>query len=71
MNSTDYTPEQRKEVEERVNKAAEILKEMHLNPACVLQMSNIGEDNFAVKPFVYLQDTLYTPKKSPIQPENI
>lgn len=71
MQPTNYTPEQKKDIEARVEKARMALTEFNLQPACMPQMYNIGDDVFGIKLIPYLQDTLYTPKKSPLQPENL
>lgn len=71
MNPEQYTDEQKADISERVEEARNTLKELSLQPACMPQMQNMGDDVFGIKLIPYLQDTLYTPKKSPIQPENL
>lgn len=68
MNQNDYTEEQKKDINERVEKAVQSLKELNLRVACVSNMVNTGDDVFAIKLIPYLQDTLYTSMPSPIQP---
>lgn len=68
MNPSDYTIEQRKNIEERVEKAKNLLIDLQLQPAVIVQPVNIGDDVFALKPMPYLQDLRYT---SPIQKEQI
>lgn len=67
MNSTDYSPEEQKDIEERVAKARKALEELELRPSCTVQMFNIGDDVFAPKVIPFLQDTKYAPTLSPIQ----
>jgi len=68
MNETEYTEEQKTDINERVAKAVETLKELNLRVACVSSMVNTGNDVFAIKLQPYLQDVLYTAMPSPIQP---
>lgn len=68
MNPNDYTPEQIKDIEERVEKAKVFLKELQLQPAVIMQPVNIADDVFAMKPIPYLQDQKYT---SPIQRKDL
>lgn len=67
MNEQDYTPEQRKDIEERVAKAQKLLEELNLQPACIMYMHNTGDDVFGIKPRTFLQDTKYIPILSPLQ----
>ena len=69
MNPQEYSPEQRKDIEERVAKAKEVLKELELQPGVVMQMVNTGDDVFAVKPISYLQDMKYHNVLSPLSPK--
>lgn len=71
MQPNEYTEEQKKDITDRVEKARVALKDLHLQPACMPNMQNMGDDVFGIKLIPYLQDTLYMPKKSPIQPENL
>lgn len=71
MQSTDYTDEQKKDIEARVEKARVALAELNLQTACMPQMYNTGDDVFGVKLISYLQDIKYIPTKSPLQPENL
>jgi len=69
-----YSEAQIKDVKDRELKGIEALKALHLTPAISMQMVNIGDDTFAIKPVPYLQDTLYTPTKSPdefLPPEKV
>lgn len=68
MNPEDFTAEQRKDIESRVEKAKKLLDELLLQPACIMQPVNIGDDTFALKPIPFLQDTKYS---SPIQLDDI
>lgn len=68
MSPDKYTPEQISDVSERESKALKILEELQLSPAVSMQMQNIGNDQFVVKPYPYLQDTKFAvqaPVKSP------
>lgn len=67
MHPDQYTDEQRKDIEARVKKAQEALKELHLQPAAQVYKVNMGDDTFGDKVISYLQDTKYTPTLSPIQ----
>lgn len=66
MNSEDYTPEQKVDIEARVEKAKVLLAELNLQPGCFVVAQNTGNDVFALKTIPYLQDTLYSPKVSPL-----
>lgn len=68
MNSSDYTEDQRKDIEERVEKAKTLLKELQLRPALVMQPVNMGNDVFGMKAIPYLADEKYTPIASPLTP---
>lgn len=59
MNQNDYSPEQRKDIEERVEKAKTLLQELYLQPGVIVQMVNQGNDVFGIKPMAYLQDMKY------------
>lgn len=67
MNSQDYSPEQRADIEKRVEEAKAFLILKKLQPAVIMQSINIGDDVFGMKPIPYLQDTLYQNVVSPIQ----
>lgn len=67
MDKNNYTPEQIKDIEDRVNKAVTMLKELKLQCACMPQMTNTGDDIFGIKLFPYLQDLKFSPTISPIQ----
>lgn len=67
MNPETYSPEQRKDIEERVEKAKQMLTELNLQPAVIMQMQNNGDDVFGIKPISYLQDNKYKNVVSPIQ----
>lgn len=68
MNPNVYSPEQQKDIGERVDKARAFLKELQLRPACIVEAVNTGGDVFALKPIPYLQDEKYTPTVSPLTP---
>lgn len=68
MNPDQYTKEQRKDIETRVDKAKIVLAELKLQPACMPMMENTGDDVFGVKLIPFLQDTKYQSVLSPIQP---
>lgn len=63
----EYSKEQIVDIQEREKKGLEALKALDLTPAASTQMINIGNDTFAVKLIPYLQDTKYTPQKSPVK----
>lgn len=71
MNPEQYSEEQKADIIRRVEQAKIALEGLHLQPACMPQMFNTGDDIFGIKLTPYLQDILFTPQKSPIQPENI
>jgi hypothetical protein len=71
MDSSQYSDVEKKDIEDRVEKANAMLLELKLQPGVVMQAVNIGDDVFGVKPIAYLQDTLYTPNKSPIQEKDL
>lgn len=60
MNPQSYTEEQRKDIEERVAKAKVLLEELQLQPACIVQAVNTGNDVFGIQPISYLQDLKFT-----------
>ena len=66
MNPQDYSPEQKKDIEERVEKAKIALKELNLQPAAFVSPSNVGNDVFAFKVVGFLQDLKYSNTVSPI-----
>lgn len=68
MNPNAYSEEERKDIEDRVAKAKDLLKELSLQPGIAMQMVNTGNDVFGIQPIAYLQDMLYTPVKSPLSP---
>ena len=63
----NYTEEQKKDIEERLKKAEVVLKELQLFPSAVVQKINQGEDIFVDKIICYLQDSKFTPTKSPYE----
>lgn len=65
MNPQEYTPEEQKDIEERVAKAQKALKELELFPCASVAPHNIGEDMFVMKVVPYLQDMKY--RKEPIK----
>lgn len=67
MNKDQYTPEQQKDIEERVQKALSTLEELQLYPACIPSFHNDGKNVFGIKLTPYLQDKKYTPVISNIQ----
>lgn len=67
MNPTQYTADQAKDIEERVENARILLEELNLRPSSSVSVVNIGNDVFAQKVTPFLQDTKYSPTVSPIQ----
>ena len=65
MNPSDYSDDMKADINERVAKAKKLLEELQLQPQASVQSVNMGDDIFAQKVIVYLQDTRYT--KSPIK----
>lgn len=60
-----YSPEQIADVKAREAKALAALKDLQLSPAVQMQMVNMGDDNFGIKPVPFLQDTKFTSTPSP------
>lgn len=60
MNPENYTDEQRKDIEARVEKAKKYLTELQLQPACWMTPANVGGDVFGLKATAFLQDLKYT-----------
>lgn len=52
----EYTPEEKKDIVERTNKAIETLKELQLNPSAQIIANNVGDDTFGFKVIPYLAD---------------
>jgi len=73
MNPSNYSLEEQKDIEERVKKAQEVLKELQLFPTAQVIKVNLGDDVFADKIIAYLQDAKYNkePIKSPLQPDDL
>lgn len=65
MNPSDYSDDMKADINERVAKAKKLLEELQLQPQASVQSVNMGDDIFAQKIIVYLQDVRYT--KSPIK----
>lgn len=63
----NYTPEQIEDIKKREAEGLVALKALNLTPAISMQMVNIGNDTFGVKPIPYLQDTKFTAQPSPLQ----
>jgi hypothetical protein len=58
----NYTEEQKKDIQERVTKAEEMLKELQLFPSAVIQKVKVGDESkdiFADNIICYLQDSKY------------
>lgn len=69
MNENAYTKEQQEDIQERVAKAIVALKELELQPACMPQLQNTGDDIFGIKLIPFLQDLKYAPVPSPFAHE--
>lgn len=67
------TPEQQKDVAQRVKDAHSYLESKDLSVACQIAKENIGNDVFADKLYPYLQDIKYSGKsvKSPLQKDEL
>lgn len=68
----DYTKEEREDIESRVKKAEEILKELQLFPSAVVQKVKVGkegQDIFGDQVICFLADSKYIkePIKSPFK----
>lgn len=59
MNPQDLTSDQRKDIEDRVAKAKKALEDLQLKPTASVQSVNLGDDVFAQKVIVYLQDSKF------------
>lgn len=68
MNPDNYSPEQKLDIEARVQKAKKLLEELQLQPACIVQAVSTGNDVFGIQPVSFLQDTKYT---SPIKKNDL
>jgi hypothetical protein len=66
-----YSEEQRADILVREEKARVALKELQLNPACMPQLVNLGDDTFGIKLFPYLADSKFSSQKSPIQSDEL
>lgn len=66
-----FTKAQEDDITKRVAKATLYLKGLELFPSAVVKKENIGNDIFVDKVICYLQDSKYTPTRSPIQPNDI
>lgn len=71
MNPEQFSSEQIKDIEERVEKAKSSLQELNLRPSSQVSIVNLGEDVFAQKVVSFLQDTKYTPQISPVQQKDV
>lgn len=71
MNPESYSPEQQKDILERVEKAKKALEELQLRPSSSVSATNTGDDVFSLKVISYLQDTKFTPTASPIQKKDL
>ncbi len=69
MSPSDYSESQKKDIEERVKKAQDLLKDLQLQPGTVMTPVNVGDDTFALKAISYLQDTKYQNVLSPLSPK--
>lgn len=63
MDKEAYTPEQQKDIEDRVVKAANFIKENDLTLAAQVYKINVGNDVFADKVIPFLQDVKYSKNK--------
>lgn len=68
MNPSDYSPEQKIDIEKRVALAKTYLESLNLQPAVIIQPVNMGDDVFGFKPIAFLQDTKYT---APLQRKDL
>ncbi len=68
MNKEDLTPVQIGDIEGRVATAKAFLEKCQLQPTASVSSVNTGDDIFATKIIVYLQDTKYL---SPISKKDL
>lgn len=68
MNPNDLTEEQRKDIDKRVAQASKALTDLNLTPKASVQATNTGNDIFALKVVVYLEDNKFL---SPITKNDI
>lgn len=59
----EYTPEQLSDIKERFEKASAFLTEINMQPVAQMTPTNLGNDVFAFKITVSLQDTKFAPQK--------
>ncbi len=62
-----FTDEQVKDIQERIDKANVVLKELQLFPSAFVSAENLGNDVFGTKVVAYLQDSKFAAIPSPIQ----
>ncbi len=65
-----YTDEQIKDIQERIEKANAMLKELELFPSASVSSENLGDDVFGTKVIAYLQDSKFTAIPSPLNNES-
>lgn len=68
MNPQNLTEDQRKDIEDRVAQATKALADLNLTPKASVQAKNTGDDVFAFKVIVYLEDNKFL---SPIQKKDL
>ena len=62
----EYTSEQSQDITQRQEEVIAFMKEKQLKPAIQMSMNNLGNDNFAIRPVVFLIDLKYV--ETPITP---
>lgn len=71
MDKNLYSEEEIKDIEDRIKRANETLKELQLFPSVVLQKINMGDDIFADKAICFLADSKYhKPIPSPFKTDD-
>lgn len=58
----EYTPEQLADIEARHKEVVAFMREKQLNPQVRMELNNVGQDNFAIKPTIFLADLKYAPE---------
>lgn len=69
----NYSDEEVKDITEREKKGLELLKQLQLTPAAIIQKVNMGNDVFADKLIPFLQDFKYNKDSvvSPVQQKDL
>lgn len=63
--ANEYTPEQIADADERQSKGMQLLKDLQLTPAALVEKIHIGHNVFSDKVTAFLQDTKYSKVETP------